>query len=188
MPKINFLFLVSVALISLNSLSLPFPLTGIWNTKCIKESELFHLVSIEIHEDIWIKTDWWASDKYCENIVLEKQLMYQFQISDNKWNGKSLMSYLRPYVQGMADQFNAKSLCGVTRWKHGRVIEVTGKSCSGFEVPGYDQMLYSAIKLEGPKNNLMWLGAGDSAHSGESESTRHVLYSDQILVRDPTSL
>lgn len=167
----------------------PFPnqMRGIWQTTCHRDGDYYRLTEIEIHEDVWVTTDWYATDKYCSNIALEKQSTFQVSLNAEHWNGKSLMTYIRPYLQNLANKFNSDNLCGHQNWKHGRIIEVTGQTCKDFQVPGYDQIIYSIYKTEGPRDNILYIGAPTGTNDGLSEQTRHREFSPLILIRDPGS-
>jgi hypothetical protein len=185
MKKLSLFFCI-LSFLSINANA--FPLTGIWNTKCLKQaSGYFQMTSIKIEKDLWTQTIWWAEDYLCEKIILENQSLFQFKVSEGNWDGKNLMQYIRPYTKTMAANFNETKLCGMNNWKHGRMTEVTGQSCLGFNTLNYDQILYSAYKVEGPKNNLLWIGIASDTNTGLTEQTRHNLLSDDILVRDPES-
>ena len=67
------------------------------------------------------------------------------------------MAYIRPYTQADADRFNQQNLCGRNNWKRGRIIEVTGRDCQNFIIPRYDEIFTATLRIEGPRNNLLWL-------------------------------
>lgn len=151
---IKLLFIVSL---STQAFALSLPLRGIWNSKCESEGLLYKFISIEIHEDVWTQTTWWTNDKRCKNITLEQQIMFSFTLNADVWAGKALMACLRPYTKAEAELFNQQNLCGHSNWKRGRVIEITNLNCENFLIPKYDETSRAAVKIEGPRNNMLWL-------------------------------
>lgn len=165
----------------------PPPLSGVWNSPCYGSNDFYHVLTVEIHEDVWTTTDWSFSDADCTKIVLEFQTMHQVDLNGNELDAKTLMSYLRPYTNELAAEYNGVKLCGRENWKRGRRIEVTGSHCDGFDVPAAEQRLYSTYAVEGPRNNILWIGEGDLEHDGSSPDRRHQRYFLFALIRDPKS-
>lgn len=172
-------------LISVNTMAIP--LLGTWNSKCLRDGDLYHLISFEVHEDLWTKTHWWSTDARCEQIVLEQQTMYQVETKNENWDAQALMAYIRPYTKALAAEFNANGLCDHADWKHGRIIEVTNLKCQGFQIPKFEELLFSIIKIEGPRNNILLLGTSDTEHDGATARTRHQTFGAEVFILDPFS-
>lgn len=168
--------------------SFPDPMKGVWETICHQDGDFYQYREFEIHEDVWVMTEWFATDRNCLNIALEKQTTYEVTLNSELWNGKSLMVYIRPYLQSLANKFNQENLCGHQNWKHGRIIEVTGLDCNGFKIPNYNQILYSIYKTEGPRKNILYIGTSSEANDGSSAEKRHLDFSPLILIRNPQAL
>lgn len=187
MKFISFLALILGFILNAQAAA-PVPFQGVWQTTCHQQGRYYYMLEINIHEDIWDVTEWYAKDQYCENVALEKHDLYEVSLDNEYWNAKAIMSYLRPYTRELANQYNEKQLCGHQNWKQGRRIEVGGKDCEGFVIPKIEQKLYSIYKTEGPKNNILYIGTATEGFDGLSEDKRHREFSPFILIRDPSSL
>lgn len=163
------------------------PLRGLWQTRCYEANGSYHVLEIEIHEDVWTTTDWTYADSRCRSVpVLEFQTLREVRLEGTELNATVKMAYLRPYTNDLAAKFNQKNLCEVHNWKRGRIIEVTGHACEGLEEIAHDQKIFSIFKAEGPKNNILYLGAPDTEHDGTSSEKRHTDYFSEVLIRDPS--
>jgi hypothetical protein len=139
-----------------------------------------------VQNDTWVRQTFIYQDQECRSqpFLLITHSWKASPESEN-FNMETMKMTYTPLTMGQASWMRAIEFCDDENWEVDQENDVTGKVCSGFQMPNQGQMTYSIIQFKDETRKSLKLGRISPDRDGKTAATRFHLYEEREFVLQP---